>query len=109
MKTAKEFFERIQNDEAFAKEIAEACQAKRDAGATNYYETIIPVAEERGYEVTEENLDSIVENMSSELSEEELGKVAGGTSCIVVFYMVGSLVSVTIATATVTKIIDEIF
>ena len=83
MKTSKEFFERLKADEAFAKEVGEKIAAKREAGATSYYETIIPVAAELGYEVKEEELDAISEAQSSELSEEELGKVSGGGSCLV--------------------------
>lgn len=83
MKTSKEFFERIKTDEAFAKEIGEAVQAKRAAGAANYCETVIPVASEYGYEVSKEELDAIYEAQTAEMSEDELGKVAGGTSCFV--------------------------
>ena len=82
MKSSKEFFERLQTDEAFAKEVNEAIIEKRNAGAKNYFETFIPVAKERGYEISEEELTEIYESQASELSEEELGKVAGGTSCM---------------------------
>ena len=44
MKTAKELFERLRTDEAFATEFTEALQSKRKAGAKNYYETMIPAA-----------------------------------------------------------------
>ena len=84
MKTSKEFFERLKTDEAFAKEVGEKIAAKREAGAANYYETIIPVAAELDYEVKEEELDAISEAQTSELSEEELGKVSGGGSCLVI-------------------------
>ena len=86
MKSAKEFFERLKSDEAFAKEFSEAVQAKREAGATNYYETFLPAAEEKGYLVTKEDLDEVLEEKSAEISEEDLGKVAGGTSCLPVTY-----------------------
>ena len=82
MKTAKELFERLKTDEAFAKEFSEALTAKREAGAKSYYETIIPAAEERGYELSKEELDEILKAQDSELSAEELGKVAGGGSCV---------------------------
>ena len=90
MKTAKAFFERLQSDEAFAQKVNESIQARREAGARNYYETFIPVAAENGYELTKEELDSVIEAVRSEVSEEELGKVAGGTSCI------GALISMAI-------------
>ena len=38
MKTAKEFVEKLQNDEAFAKQVNDAIQAKKDAGAKDYPE-----------------------------------------------------------------------
>ncbi len=82
MKTSKEFFDRLTNDESFAREVEEAIKAKREAGAQSYYETIIPVVAERGYEISGEELDDINEKQMSELSEEELGKVSGGTSCL---------------------------
>ena len=82
MKTAKELFERLKTDEAFAKEFSEALTAKREAGAKSYYETIIPAAEERGYELSKEELDEILNAQDTELSAEELGKVAGGGSCV---------------------------
>ena len=85
MKTAKELFERLKTDEAFAKEFSEALTAKREAGAKSYYETIIPVAEERGYMVTKEDIDEMLKVHDEELSPDELGKVAGGASCIAVF------------------------
>lgn len=82
MKTSKEFFERLQSDEAFAKEVTDAVAAKREAGATSYYETFIPVAADLGYEITKEDLDAVNAASVAELSDEELGKVAGGTSCL---------------------------
>lgn len=47
-----------------------------------YYETFIPAAAEMGYEVSKEELDEIVDAESEDISEEELGKIAGGTSCL---------------------------
>ena len=82
MKTSKEFFERVQNDEAFAKEVNEAFQAKRESGAKNVKEVVIPVAADFGYEITEEEIDAIYEQQSENMTEEELGKIAGGTYCV---------------------------
>ncbi len=84
MKSSNDFFQRLKTDEAFAKDVADAIQKRREEGATNYYETFIPVAEERGYEITKEELDALYEAQTAEMSEEELGKVAGGASCFVV-------------------------
>ena len=46
------------------------------------YETMIPTAEELGYKVTEEELRGFANAGMEQLSEEDMGKVAGGTSCI---------------------------
>ena len=81
MKTSQEFFDRIGSDREFAETVAKALQAKREAGAGNFYETYIPVAEENGYSLTREDLDDPLRASAGELSEEELGKIAGGTSC----------------------------
>ena len=93
MKSSKEFFEKLSNDEAFAKEVGNAIQARREAGAEDYYETIIPVAEELGYEISKDELDSIIEERSSVLSEEELGKVSGGVSCFPLTFLVSVLIT----------------
>ena len=94
MKTAKELFERLKTDEAFAKEFSEALTAKREAGAKSYYETIIPAAEERGYELSKEELDEILNAQDTELSPDELGKVAGGASCLVAVTATAILLSI---------------
>ena len=94
MKTAKELFDRLKTDEAFTKEFSEALVAKREAGAKNYYETIIPAAEERGYELSKEELDEILNAQDTELSPDELGKVAGGASCLVAVTATAILLSV---------------
>lgn len=104
MKTAKELFERLKTDEAFAKEFAEALKTKREAGAKSYYETYIPAAAERGYELSKEELDEIINAQETELSPEELGKVAGGTSC----GWFGATVLITlVASGTITAVIDK--
>ena len=80
MKTSKEFIERLQSDEEFAKEVAEKVREKAEAGATDYKEIWIPIAAEYGYEITGEELDELNDKALNELSVDELGKVAGGTS-----------------------------
>ena len=82
MKTAKEFVERLQKDEAFAKEVNEKIQAKKAAGAKDYTEALLPVAAELGYEITKEQVEALKAKQSEVISEEELGKAAGGTSCV---------------------------
>lgn len=97
MKTSKEFWDRMANDEVFAKTVREEVAARREAGADNYYDTLIPVAADQGYELTKEELDEIMKTCTSELSEEELGKVSGGTSCPVLWTMIGAASIATLA------------
>lgn len=80
MKTSREFFEKLQNDEAFAKEVTEKVKAKADAGDVDYKSVWIPIAEEYGYEVKEAELEEVYEKAAAEMSDEDLGKVAGGTT-----------------------------
>ena len=94
MKTLNDLFERIKTDEAFAQEFDKALQEKREAGAKSYYETIIPAAEERGYSVSKEDIDECIRAKETELSEEELGKIAGGSLC---FSWIVGTISVAVA------------
>ena len=80
MKTAKDFLEKLQSDEAFAKEAGEKARAMIDAGEKDYKVLWGSIAAEYGYELTDEELDEWYKAASAELSDEELGKVAGGTT-----------------------------
>lgn len=82
MKTAKEFIEKLRTDEAFAKQMNEGVQKKKDAGAPDYVDAILAVAAELGYEVTREQVEGLRAKQEESISEEELGKAAGGTYCI---------------------------
>ena len=104
MKTAKEFVERLQKDEAFSREVNKKIQAKKDAGAKDYTEALL-VAAGLGYEVTKEQVDALIATQSEEVSEEELGKTAGGTSCI---FAIASVTLVLGSAATgVAKMLDN--
>lgn len=105
MAGTKELFERLANDQAFAEQFTAAVSARREAGAASYYETVIPVAAEFGYEVKPEELDKINEQQAEVLTDDELGKVAGGTSCLTVIATISAVTSVC---ATVASIIDTI-
>ena len=96
MKTSKEFIKRLKSDEAFAKEVNEKIQAKKDAGAKDYTEALLTVASELGYEITAEQVEALRAKQSEAISEEELGKAAGGTGCTWTTYLIlaGSLASV---------------
>lgn len=58
------------------------------------------------YQVSEEELDEIYEDMASTMSDEELGKVAGGTSCGVVSSIILTITGV-LSVATITDTIIE--
>ena len=71
MKTAKEYVERMHSDKEFAAQLREK----------DIFVAISKAVKELGYEVSPEQVMEI--NKSGEdISEEELGKIAGGTSCI---------------------------
>ena len=80
MKTSKEFFERLLSDEEFSNEVREKVEGKARNGETDYKAIWIPVANEYGYELSGEELSEIYESATAEISDEELGKVAGGSS-----------------------------
>ena len=77
MKTSKELFERLKNDDVFAKEFAEAFNAKHEAGAPVDYSTSIRLAEEFGYSVSKEEIDEYIGSQDYDLSEEELDLFTG--------------------------------
>ena len=84
MKTAKEFIERMQSDEAFAAQMREKVAAAKEAGAEDLFAAVSAAAKEEGYEISPEQLKEIIQAQMEDVSEEELGKVAGGTSCPVI-------------------------
>ena len=91
MKTSKELIERLQADEAFAKEVEAAVKAKIEAGAKDRFDAFVSAAADFGYEVPREELEAIAAN-SEQLSEEELGKLSGGTDVLYsFFYLIDNL------------------
>ena len=66
MKSAEEFFKRLDTDNEFAKKIYEALKEKKEQGSTNYYETFNQIANENGYELTREAVDCYLENNNSD-------------------------------------------
>lgn len=99
--TANEFFSRLKTDEAFAKEVREKVVAKHAEGTDNVYDTLIPVAAEYGCDLTNDDIDTMIESASEEISEEDLGKVAGGTMCAVISlaaFLFSAAVGITIYT-----------
>ena len=97
MKTAKEFIERLQSDEDFAGEYAQAVKAKQEAGINDIYDTVIPVAEGFGYEVTRKDIDEIQASLDEELTAEELGKVAGGSEIFTIILTLATISGLSVA------------
>lgn len=105
MKTTKEFIERLGNDKDFLNKIVAKVNENPDSEHGDYKKIIIPIALEEGYDLKEDELDSLYEAQAAEMSEEELGKVAGGTTPL--FVLVSSILSIGSVALTVTPHILE--
>ncbi len=83
MGSFKDYIEKMKNDEAFAGEVRNAIAGR--VGEKPDIETVdkvsVEVAAEKGFDITVEDLQKYREELSETISEEELGKVAGGFSC----------------------------
>ncbi len=79
MKTFQEFLDRIKSDKEFADKITKILKEKKASSLDGNEDLLITIAAEFGYEVKKEELDESIKEYSSHLSEEELGKVSGGT------------------------------
>lgn len=106
MKTSKEFFERLQSDEAFAQEIMEKTKGKSESDGQDYKAIWIPLAAEYGYELKGEELDEMYEKATAEMTDEELGKVAGGTTpfCVLTSALITSAVASGVGTYVYSKV-----
>ena len=95
----KDFITRLQNEPEFAKAVSEEVIAKAGSDGVDFdkaKEILVEVAKEKGYELTDEQIEELQAPASEEMSEDELGKVAGGTSSTLFF--TGMLVWATLAT-----------
>lgn len=104
MKTTREFIEKLSSDNTFAAEVSAKAQQRIEAGEHDYKAVWIPVAAEYGYELTAEELDSLNDDACAALSDEELGKVAGGSTPICVTATV--LVTVSVVSVSAKIILD---
>ena len=102
MKTAKEYIERMQSDKAFFAQMGEKVKAAKDAGAEDLFAAASAAAKELGYEISPEQVKEIT-GQSEDISEEDLGKVAGGTSCL------GLMTPILMSTVSATIGISAIF
>ncbi|MBR3237569.1 MAG: hypothetical protein IKF99_03935 [Oscillospiraceae bacterium] len=93
MKTAKEYVERMRGDKAFAAQMNEKVKALLDAGEKDAFSAVSKAAKELGYEISPEQVREI-NKPNEDVSEEELGKLAGGTSCIALTVVVSVTASV---------------
>ncbi len=106
MKTAKDFFEDVKSDKDLAAKVGEELKIKLngktddDAVAAVFSE----VAADNGYELTPEDIKEYSEDLSTELTDEDLGKVSGGS--LFVLTMGLTMVSIFSATITITDNVD---
>lgn len=93
MKTAKEYIERMRSDKDFAAQMSEKAKALLAAGEKDAFAAVSKAAKELGYEISPEQVREI-NKPNEDVSEEELGKLAGGTSCIALTVVVSVTASV---------------
>lgn len=83
MKSFEQYVSDMRNDQALADEIRAEIRAR--VGDQPDIETVdsvsVEVAKDKGYDIKVEDLQKYREELSESISEEELGKVAGGFSC----------------------------
>ena len=83
MKNIKDFIEALCSDEEFAGTIQTRVREKCETEGVGIEEATIVAAAEEGYEITAEELQEIRRQQAEVMNEEELGKVAGGASCLI--------------------------
>ncbi len=80
MKTAKEYIERMQTDKEFGAQMQQKILAAKQAGAEDLFAAASAAAKELGYDISPDQIRELG-NQSEDISDEELGKLAGGSSC----------------------------
>ena len=102
MKTAKEYIERMRSDKDFAAQMSEKVKALQTAGEKDPFAAVSKAAKELGYDISPEQVKEI-NKLNEDVSEEELGKLAGGTSCVTVVITAATasvFVSMSVSSAT---------
>ena len=79
MKTLKDLIASL-NDESFLNEFSEDVRKLLEEKKMEPKDAFIAVAKEKGYEVRSEEIDELLEQNAELMSDEELGKVAGGAT-----------------------------
>ena len=108
MKSFKELLEEFNNDEAFVAKFNEmATEKAKGVENPDAYELVASTAAELGYEVNREEWEEFSSAQKEVLTEEELGKVSGGLSPVIVWVTVvtyttemATMVSVAVTKAT---------
>lgn len=77
----KAFFQKVKEDEALGKKLADAQAAYKGDKDGAVAAVIIPVAAEAGFKFTTEDVKAAFPTGEGEASEDELEAVAGGYSC----------------------------
>ncbi len=105
MKTAKDYIERMRSDKEFVAQMREKIKAAQDAGEKDSFAAVSRAARELGYDVSPEQVREI-SRLNEDVSEEELGKIAGGTSCTALISWV-SIVSTLSVTVSVSETVPD--
>ena len=79
MKTLKDLMEDL-NEESFLKEFSEEVLKISEEKKIDPKDAFIALAEEKGYEIKPEDINELLEQNAELMSDEELGKVAGGAT-----------------------------
>lgn len=78
---AKAFFDKVKEDEALGKKLADAQAAYKGDKEGAVAAVIVPVAAEAGFKFTVEEFNAAFPTGEGEASEDELEAVAGGYDC----------------------------
>lgn len=104
MKNTADFMKRLMEDEAFAKEVNDKMKAVIEGDSADKKQALVDIGAEYGYEIAPDDLKELSAD-NDVLSEEELGKVSGGT--LPVITILGATLSFCIVTDVVQSILDS--
>lgn len=93
MASASELFSRLREDPEFVNGFAAKVKAVMESSEDkdDNVSAIIKTASEYGYEVTPEDIEAQKTQLSEELSEDELGKVAGGSTPVYAIFTIAAV------------------
>ena len=104
MKTLKDLVEAM-GDENFLNEFSEDVRKLSEEKKIESKDAFIAVAKEKGYEISSEEMEELANQNAELMSDEELGKVAGGSSPVCLIATIVGFVTAT-DSYIVSKILD---